>query len=42
MLYGLVAQLGERLPCKQEVVGSKPTWSTIYAPVAQGTRARAF
>ena len=28
-LYGLLAQLGERLPCKQEVVGSIPTGSTI-------------
>lgn len=27
--YGLIAQLGEHLPCKQEVVGSIPTGSTI-------------
>ena len=26
--YGDVAQLGERLPCKQEVAGSIPTIST--------------
>lgn len=27
--YGLLAQLGERLPCKQEVAGSNPAGSTI-------------
>ena len=27
--YGAVAQLGERLPCKQEVAGSTPARSTI-------------
>lgn len=27
-LHGAIAQLGERLPCKQEVVGSIPTGST--------------
>ena len=27
-LYGLIAQLGERLPCKQEVAGSIPAVST--------------
>lgn len=27
--YGAVAQLGERLPCKQKVVGSTPVSSTI-------------
>ena len=27
-LYGGIAQLGERLPCKQEVAGSIPTIST--------------
>ena len=26
---GDIAQLGERLPCKQEVAGSSPTISTI-------------
>ena len=26
--YGGLAQLGERLPCKQEVAGSIPTIST--------------
>ncbi len=26
---GDIAQLGERLPCKQEVAGSNPTISTI-------------
>ena len=29
MLFGAVAQLGERLLCKQEVVGSIPSGSTI-------------
>ena len=28
--HGGVAQLGERLPCKQEVIGSIPFTSTIY------------
>ena len=27
-IHGLIAHLGERLPCKQEVVGSIPTGST--------------
>ncbi len=27
--YGAIAQLGERLPCKQEVRGSTPLGSTI-------------
>ena len=27
--YGGVAQLGERLPCKQEVIGSNPFISTM-------------
>ncbi len=27
---GAVAQLGERLPCTQEVVGSIPSGSTIF------------
>lgn len=28
MLTGALAQSGERLPCKQEVVGAEPTCST--------------
>ena len=28
-IYGGLAQLGERLPCKQEVTGSIPVISTI-------------
>jgi hypothetical protein len=28
---GGVAQLGERLPCTQEVIGSKPFTSTIFS-----------
>ena len=40
--FGGVAQLGERLLCKQEVVGSIPITSTkCYGPVAQLVRARA-
>ena len=42
--FGGVAQLGERLLCKQEVVGSIPITSTNfhgYGPVAQLVRARA-
>ena len=31
MLLGGVAQLGERLLCKQEVIGSIPFTSTIFA-----------
>ena len=40
---GGVAQLGERLLCKQEVIGSIPFTSTKlgYGPVAQLVRARA-
>ncbi len=30
MEFGAIAQLGERLPCKQEVSGSIPLGSTIY------------
>ena len=43
--YGGLAQLGERLPCKQEVAGSIPTISTnriqpvLNGPVAQLARA---
>ncbi|CAI8849790.1 hypothetical protein EMIT0P260_390001 [Pseudomonas sp. IT-P260] len=29
ILYGAIAQLGERLPCTQEVSGSIPLGSTI-------------
>ena len=29
---GAIAQLGERLPCTQEVVGSIPSGSTNFAP----------
>ena len=27
-IFASIAQLVERLPCKQNVVGSKPTWSS--------------
>ena len=40
--YGGLAQLGERLPCKQEVTGSIPVLSTKkngYGPIAQLARA---
>ena len=44
--YGGLAQLGERLPCKQEVSGSIPLISTkkeevkrLYGPIAQLARA---
>ena len=30
ILHGGLAQLGERLPCKQEVSGSNPLISTFY------------
>ena len=33
VLQGAVAQLGERLLCKQEVVGSIPSSSTSQVPV---------
>ena len=36
---GGLAQLGERLPCKQEVSGSIPLISTTHGPVAQLARA---
>ena len=35
---GGLAQLGERLPCKQEVSGSIPLISTKYGPIAQLAR----
>ena len=34
--YGGLAQLGERLPCKQEVSGSIPLISTIWANSSAG------
>ena len=37
--YGGLAQLGERLPCKQGVKGSIPLISTTYGPIAQLARA---
>ena len=37
--YGVVAQLGERVPCKHQVEGSIPSDSTIYLGVAQFGRA---
>ena len=43
--YGGLAQLGERLPCKQEVSGSIPListipeWSQRDGPIAQLARA---
>jgi hypothetical protein len=33
--HGAIAQLGERLFCKQDVVGSIPSGSTTYSQVAQ-------
>ena len=38
---GGLAQLGERLPCKQEVSGSIPLISTTYGLIAQQVRAHA-
>ena len=38
---GGLAQLGERLPCKQEVSGSNPLISTTYGSLAQLVRAHA-
>ena len=35
-LYGGLAQLGERLPCKQEVSGSNPLISTIWIDSSVG------
>ena len=34
---GGVAQVGERLLCKQEVIGSSPFTSTTLTPSASGT-----
>ena len=39
-LFGGLAQLGERLPCKQEVSGSNPLIS-IHGSLAQSVRALA-
>ena len=38
---GGIAQLVERLPCKQEVIGSNPITSTIDGLIAQLVRAHA-
>ena len=35
--FGGVAQLGERLLCKQDVAGSIPVTSTIFCGLVQGT-----
>ena len=35
MTYGAIAQLGERLLCKQEVTGSIPVGSTSFAVTCQ-------
>lgn len=34
-IFGGLAQMGEHLPCKQIVVGSTPTSSTIFAGMAE-------
>ena len=39
-LSGGVAQLGERLPCTQDVIGSIPFTSTISGGMCQETGAR--
>ena len=39
--YGAIAQLGERLPCTQEVSGSIPLSSTIYGRSTDGIRGKA-
>ena len=39
--FGGLAQLGERLPCKQEVSGSIPLISTKDGLIAQPVRASA-
>ena len=39
-IEGDIAQLGERLPCKQEVAGSNPTISTKKVNLRRDTRAR--
>ena len=40
-ICGGLAQLVERLPCKQEVSGSTPLISTTYGSLAQSVRALA-
>lgn len=40
-MYGALAQLGERLICIQEVIGSIPIGSTMNGSVAQVVRAYA-
>ena len=40
--YGGLAQLGERLPCKQEVSGSIPLISTIFKELTEVARKRYF
>ena len=40
-IRGGLAQLVERLPCKQEVSGSTPLISTTYGSLAQSVRALA-
>lgn len=40
-VFGGVAQLGERLLCKQRVAGSKPVTSTSFGALAQLVRAPA-
>ena len=40
-IYGGVAQLGEHLPCKQGVMSSNLTISTLYGLIAQPVRAHA-
>ena len=37
-MYGRLAQLGEHLPYKQEVIGSSPIATTIYGLVVQLVR----
>jgi hypothetical protein len=36
--FGAIAQLGERLLCKQEVVGSIPSGSTIFSCLGMNAR----
>ena len=41
-IIGDIAQLGERLPCKQEVAGSIPTISTTYLSLKRKVSQRNF
>jgi hypothetical protein len=41
ILFGAIAQLGERLLCKQEVVGSIPSGSTSRVPARPDIRVSA-